>query len=56
LRPQLATGQSLGADGSTLVVGPFFLPFRCNSMQSVPVRGELDGTNTGTMGTYTGTV
>jgi hypothetical protein len=25
-------------------------------MQSVPVRGGFVGTNTGTMGTYTGTV
>ena len=56
LRPQVATGQSLGADESTRFVGPFFLPFRCKSMQSVPVRGGFVGTNTGTMGTYTGTV
>ena len=42
--------------GFNQIVAPFFSPFRCRSMQSVPVRGELDGTNTGTMGTYTGTV
>ncbi len=50
-RPAKALGPTTELESAA-----FLLPLQCKSMQSVTLRGELDGTNTGTVGTYTGTV